>query len=85
MQGKGSKARRLHSQQTEQVARVSQPIQVGRRANIDYNYNFSIAGSSVFDTQSCESGDNTLYEDSCETDSNDTIYNKSRSGDYIQC
>ena len=52
---------------------------------MDYNYNFSIAGSSVFDTQSCESGDNTLYEDSCETDSNDTIYNKSRSGDYIQC
>ena len=79
MQGKGSKARRLHSQQTEQVSRFSQPIQVGRRANIDYNYNFSIAGSSVFDTQSCESGDNTLYEDSCETDSNDTIYNKSRS------
>ena len=50
-------------------------------ANIDYNYNFSIAGSSVFDSQS-ESGDTTLYEDSCETDSNDTIYNKSRSDYY---
>ena len=47
--------------------------------NVDYNYNFSIAGSSVFDTQSSVSGDTTLYEDSCETDSNDTIYNKSRS------
>ena len=52
---------------------------------MDYNYNFSIAGSSVFDTQSSESGDNTLYEDSCETDSNDTIYNKSRSDYIIQC
>ena len=57
----------------------------GGEDNIDYNYNFSIAGSSVFDTQSSESGDNTLYEDSCETDSNDTIYNKSRSDYIIQC
>ena len=57
----------------------------GREALIDYDYNFSMAGSSVFDTQSSESGDNTLYEDSCETDSNDTIYNKSRSDYIIQC
>ena len=97
MQRKASEARRLHSQQTIKVARLSQPIKVGvtqrgggkRKGGrgegptlIICNYNFSIAGSSVFDTQSSESGDNTLYEDSCETDSNDTIYNKSRSDYY---
>ena len=45
--------------------------------------NFSSGGSCVFDSHSTESVASTLYEDSCETDSNEsTIYNKSRSELY---
>ena len=91
MQGESGEARRLHCQQTVAISRISKSLKVGTfdnavRVNVMegeliWNSNFSIGGSCVFDSHSSESVVTTLYEDSCETDSNDsTIYNKSRSG-----